>query len=484
MRILFVLNRMAHVRHFDRAIRLLADRGQDIVLASQDRDTEVTEALAGHPRVQILVAPERRHDEWTPAVSALRRTRDYVRYLHPRYADAGLLRRRAFEKMADAVSGRAEGLDSQYADLLRGMNLAEQKRLDAILGKLEGAIPSDPEVHAFVEAQRPDLIVLSPMVGVGFTQADFVKSARALGIASGVLVFSWDNLSNKGLLHETPDRMWVWNETQRHEAATLHRFPADRVVVTGAPRFDEFFELRPGIAREELCQAIGFDPARPIVTYVCSSPVIAPREREFVPQWVGELRRSEDPALAGCNVIVRPHPAAAKSWFPESREIVRWPRAAAKASATKPFDDPQTVVMSSPLRNADQVLFDTIHHSAAVVGLNTSAEIEAAIVGRPVYTLLDPNAEGQTGTLHFRYLLREAGGHVNFADGFAEHRAQLSAALAGQYDRDALMYFLRSFVRPRGLDVPVSPIVADAVVEFAIAGQTGRADASAGQIRN
>jgi hypothetical protein len=468
MRMLFVFNRMAHVRHFDRAIRLLADRGHEIVLAGQDGDTELTDVLTGHPRISAIVAPERRHDDWTPASSALRRTRDFVRYLHPRYADAGLLRRRAFEKMAGAVSGRAEEIDPHVAELLRGMNTAEQKRLDAILAKLETAIPADPAVHAFVSAHQPGLLVLSPMVGVGFSQADFVKSARQLGIPSGVLVFSWDNLSNKGLLHETPDRMWVWNQTQRHEAATLHRYPAERVVVTGAPRFDDFFELEPAITREALCQAVGLDPARPLITYVCSSPVIAPREREFVPGWVAELRRSEHAGLAECNVIVRPHPAAAKSWFPESRSVVRWPEpATAKASATKPFDDPRTVVMSSPLRNADQVLWDTLHHSAAVVGLNTSAEIEAAIVGRPVYTLLDPNAEGQTGTLHFHYLLREQGGHVNFAASFAEHRAQLADALDGNVDRAALTSFLSAFVRPHGLDVPVSPIVADAVAGFA-----------------
>ena len=38
MRILFVVNRLAHARHFDRAVRLLADRGHDVCLASQDDD--------------------------------------------------------------------------------------------------------------------------------------------------------------------------------------------------------------------------------------------------------------------------------------------------------------------------------------------------------------------------------------------------------------------------------------------------------------
>ena len=62
--------------------------------------------------------------------------------------------------------------------------------------------------------------------------------------------------------------------------------------------------------------------------------------------------------------------------------------------------------MNSPMQNADQVLYDTVHHSAAVVGFNTSAEIEAAIVGRRPTTILDPKAEGQKGTPALHYLLR------------------------------------------------------------------------------
>src|SRR3712207_6916201 len=46
--------------------------------------------------------------------------------------------------------------------------------------------------------------------------------------------------------------------------------------------------------------------------------------------------------------------------------------------------------------------YDSLHHAAAVVGVNTTAMIEAAIVGRPVLTVLDDAfALTQRGTLHF-----------------------------------------------------------------------------------
>jgi hypothetical protein len=478
MKFLFVLNRMAHVRHFDRAVRLLADRGHTLCLASQDDDVELSGVLAGQPRITAIAAARSRGDDWVAAAAMLRRTRDYIRYLHPRYASARLLRGRAFEKMVGSVADHAEALGAEWSELLLRMPKPEQKRLDALLAKLETAIPCDPDIHAFVAAQRPDAIVLSPLVGVGFTQADFVKSARELGIPSGMLVFSWDNLSNKGLIHEWPDRMFVWNDIQAHEAGKLHKYPAERVVITGAPRFDAFYEMRPATTREEFCRLTGLDAARPIISYLCSSKFVAATEQAFVARWIGEIRRSTDPVLAGCSLIVRPHPAGEKGWHADEITDLRWPGPGEKASVSRPFGDERAVVMNSPMQNADVVLFDTLYHSAAVVGLNTSAEIEAGIVGRPVFTIVDGNAGGQQGTLHFHYLLRPQGGHVELGEDFDQHRAQLSGALAGRYDRAVIDGFMRRFVRPHGLDVPVAPLVADAVE--ALAGLGRRSPAGAG----
>jgi hypothetical protein len=109
--------------------------------------------------------------------------------------------------------------------------------------------------------------------------------------------------------------------------------------------------------------------------------------------------------------------------------------------------------------NADQGLFDSLYHSAAVVGLNTSAMIEAAIVGRGVYTIESSEfAGGQTGTLHFHYLLVENGGIVSPATTFAEHCRQLALGITGdQAVIERSRRFVESFVRPRGIDRPATP---------------------------
>jgi hypothetical protein len=115
--------------------------------------------------------------------------------------------------------------------------------------------------------------------------------------------------------------------------------------------------------------------------------------------------------------------------------------------------------------NADQSLYDSLYHSAAVVGLNTSAMIEAAIVERPVYTITLPEYAGcQAGTVHFGYVLAERGGTVSVSSTFQEHLQQLSQAPhATGETRERARRFLASFVRPHGLDTPASRIMVDEI---------------------
>jgi hypothetical protein len=63
-------------------------------------------------------------------------------------------------------------------------------------------VPGDPLWKAFIREQAPDVVLLSPVVHFGSAQADLVAAGRSLGIPVGMLLFSWDNLSTKGRLHQ------------------------------------------------------------------------------------------------------------------------------------------------------------------------------------------------------------------------------------------------------------------------------------------
>jgi hypothetical protein len=252
-----------------------------------------------------------------------------------------------------------------------------------------------------------------------------------------------------------PERVFVWNEVQARDAVELHRIPRDRVVVTGAHVFDEWFERRPTRTREELLAEIGLATDEPFVVYLCSSRNVArPSEVEFVQSWVAALRASDDERLRQMNIVVRPHPNADQQWqevaFAEPGVVI-WPRTGAHPVAAQARAD----------------FFDTLAHSAAVVGINTTAMIEAAILGKSVLTVLVPEFAQET-TLHFHNLKVENGGFLHVASDLYEHVRQLGEVLEeDEVGAERRRAFIESFVRPGGVDRPAAPIAAAAIEELA-----------------
>jgi hypothetical protein len=130
----------------------------------------------------------------------------------------------------------------------------------------------------------------------------------------------------------------------------------------------------------------------------------------------------------------------------------------------------QTAAFVHPDNRID--FYDSLYHAAAVVGVNTSAMIEAAIIGRSVLSLHVPEfARTQEGTLHFHHLLPENGGFLSFATTLDEHVKQLADRLRNPEASAAeARRFVSSFIRPHGIDRPATPIVADAIVDAGSAG--------------
>jgi hypothetical protein len=117
-----------------------------------------------------------------------------------------------------------------------------------------------------------------------------------------------------------------------------------------------------------------------------------------------------------------------------------------------------------PVRRRGQDLYDQLFVADAAIALNTSAELEAAIVGRPVLTIeAGELAPGQEGSVHFRYLLADEGGFVQMAHTLDEHLDQLRRAISEDPLAERRALFLERFVRPRGIDLPAGPELADEI---------------------
>src|SRR5207302_1659245 len=156
-----------------------------------------------------------------------------------------------------------------------------------------------------------------------------------------------------------------------------------RVVATGAPKFDEWFERQPSSSFRDFAGRVGLDAECPFVLYACSSPFIAPDEVGFVRRWLERLRADDRPLLSELGVLVRPHPQNSAQWrgveLSGFRNATVWPPGGAQPDAGE----------------ARAGFFDSLAHSTAVVGVNTSALLEAGIVGKSV---LSPLAEEFAGT--------------------------------------------------------------------------------------
>ena len=458
MKILFCLLHFGYERNFEPVIRELAARGHHVHIAAErsDRDPAkaVVEAIAReHSNVTVGTLPSREKDQYRDVVQRIRTGFDYLRYLEPTYRGMPGLRMRSEDRVP---VGLLRALD------LPGMKSAPGRALVRLtLRRLERATPSSEAITEYLDAERPDAMLITPLIGiVTSSQLDYVAAAKRLGIPTGFCVWSWDNLSSKALLRDVPDRIFVWNETQKTEAVDLHGVPPQRVVVSGAQCFDRWFDRQPSRTREQFCRHVGLPVDRPYVMYVCSTMVWkSPPEAQFVVRWVRHLRASADPALRDAAILVRPHPGRLQEWAdvdlsPFEHVAVSGRVGAASAGAAYPIDEDS---------RADY--FDALYHSSAIVGINTSAFIEAGIIGRPVYAILADEFSGtQSGTIHFRYLTEVGGGVAEAGREFEDHAAQLAAALRGESHHEARQRrFLASFVRPRGLDQPATPVFADAV---------------------
>jgi len=445
VRILFLVHNLGKTRHFEGVLQELTARGHTMVLTAahkRNKPLKLAGVFSHNPRIDVVTNPVRRVDEWEPFVRPLRQARDYVRFLDPSYANAQKLAERA---RAYAPAGWPARLSATGT---RGRRRALVKRT---LELAETLIPSERYYELFIRSHAPDVMLITPLIDFGSYQTDYVKSAHRLGIPIAFLPFSWDNLTNRGLVRIAPDRVLVWNEHQKREAVAYHDIAPDDVIVTGAPRFDEFFAMRPSTTRDEFCARAGLDASRPFLLYLCSSHFVAPDEVAFVREWARAVR--QDTSTGGCGMLVRPHPANAEPW--DGVDLTDIPNAA--------------VWREPPKVQADPALYDSLFYCAAVAGLNTSAMIEAGILGKSVHTIETTEfAGGQEQTLHFHYLLARNGGLVEVAQDVKQHCRQLAEALSNP-EAGGLRSrrFVESFVRPRGLDRPVAPIMAEEIERVA-----------------
>ena len=417
----------------------LLDAGTRLLFSGRSADQlRVPDALASHPNAEVVAVPLARGLPEQDGERLRRAFRDGLRFLDDSLADASWARTRAIRRFFKLAGDPAWKLSpSTYASLTLPHKVVG--RIEDALRRVERFVPPPAGLEEALADLGVDAVVLVTRCTLGGYEADAIKAARRLGIPSILLVWSWDNLSSKAVLHEHPDHVLVWNDLQAQEAVELHGVAPERVEVVGASGFDHFF------AQIESLEPRAEDDVRRTIVYAGSSKNVAPDEPDVFAAWLDAVRTADDPAVRDARVRVRPHPGEG-----------RW-------RTWTPPDDPLVSVERWPREERDR-LAPLLAGADVVVALNTSAELEAAIVGRPVVTFrAGGGAPGQEGSLHFRYLLETHGGFVIDCRDLDEHVQRLSAVLAGGVDGEQQRAFVARFLRPRGIERPVSPLIASTI---------------------
>jgi hypothetical protein len=456
LRVLFFMEYLGrYLRFFDSAIREMLDRGHFVHLvfereegAPRPFEKAWLRRMEGHPRFHSSSSLAWRRDPWFRVARPVRGALDYVYFLQLGADRVPYLLQRARRRAPRTFKAltRIPGLGSTPA--LRVWS----KVLDAC----DRAIPLSRRVQRLVCENDPDVVLVVPHLMPSSTDAQYARSAAVTGVPTAICIPSWDNLSSKQLLRVVPDLVTVWNDVQKDEAVTLHGVPEERVVATGAQCFDHWFGWPPR-PRQEFCARVGLDPAKPYILYAGGSlfPTTM-TEAEYCLDWIRAVRASEEPALRSASILIRPHPHRNPEWHERLAEFER-------------LDDviiwPSTVVM--PVEETTRAdYFDSIYHSAVVFGINTSAMIEAGIIGRAVHTITVPAfAASQGGVLHYRYLREVGGGLVQVSETLEENVRRLADVITGRdtEGEEAARRFTEIFVRPQGVQIPATPVFVDAI---------------------
>ena len=460
-RILFALNEPGYFRFYGSTIVELARRGWDVSLMydkPDKRGPDLSVPPNAGDRVRSLGAFP---GEVSAFAKTLRDAVDAFRYLEPAFAGADYLRRRAERNLPTWL-----GFMKRIGGVPRFAVSA-----GIALGRVaERCLPIDRAVMDLLRDVHPDVVLISPLVilgGSGAQETEVVKAARALGIPTIVGVASWDHLTSKGLIRVVPDAVMVWNDTQVYEAERLHRIPRTRIVVTGAQSLDRWFDRAHPEAVHSFRQTLGIDDRRRVLLWVGSSRNMAPGDSEvqFIRRWLAVVRGCTSAVLRDAFVIVRPHPGNTEPWRDAD------------------LRDPGAVVFPKAysagiLLNEAEVdaFWYSLLASSAVIGVNTTAMIEAAIVRRPVFSVRDAEfAHSQQQTLHFRYLTAPEGGFTSVTDTLPAHVAQLEHLFAsGEPDLRDTARFVERFVRPLGMDIPATIHLCDAIERVAVAREPAR----------
>lgn len=439
MRILFVSGTYSNYYAIDDVIRRLLQRGHDVrlILGMEKKITISDDALQKSiNELPGLVVEPLRTRKFLKRFT--RDLRELLNYAH-------VLKNEEIRRWDVAKWSRfLPPVLWRLANSSRGKRLLKTPRVRSWLRVIEQKIPSDGGIRKHIQKHQPDIVIVMPLINPNSKENEYLRAAQSLGIPVVYSMVSWDNISSKGTFHGLPDHSIVWNEPLAEELTHLHGIPRRTIHITGAPRFEQLLSKTNGhlVSRSEFCKQAGLNANKPYILYVGSTFLVNAEYKKDLNEGAIILEiaaaMEKNPHTKNFNILVRPHPA--NSSFVESllgqgrNNIFVYPR-------------------SGELPDTEEKrarYYNSIYHSIAVAGVNTTAFLESSALDKPCITVQTPEF-GETQMLpHFHHLVEADFLEIaHSAQGLAEIVRKIST---GVDSRSAQRReFVRNFLRPRGI---------------------------------
>jgi len=170
----------------------------------------------------------------------------------------------------------------------------EQKKLDYILGnsivsksiglftkyKIDKYYYSDYLVKLYNQYEVTDLII------AGYSSSESISlstTAQKSNRKVHLVVNSWKDFYVNDLIPFKPSNTFVWSDKMKEQLLSSNtHIEKNRVIVSGNPSFDRFFEYEPVHVKEYYAEKYNFDVQRPLILYSMISPKAYTDEKESI----------------------------------------------------------------------------------------------------------------------------------------------------------------------------------------------------------
>lgn len=242
--------------------------------------------------------------------------------------------------------------------------------------------------HPIIEEYKRllDRYSASAVIGLspeGLREIALVEAANELGIPTGVMIRSRDNLVSKIQYLPDADRYFVWSDLIKSYLVRLYpEIPQDRIVITGSPQFDRHLDTAYRLDRETFFARVGLDPNRPLIVYTMATPMLAPHEINIT-QHLADAAH-EGKFIGGAQLLVRGHPRM----FGSNEKLLHKEYAEARSyppltehSYNSPEHESQVVKL---ILEDEPMHLATLAYQDVQVNVNGTMTIDSAVLDKPV----------------------------------------------------------------------------------------------------